>query len=124
MVVMPRVIVHFLFVRKKISLNKFLSFFFFSQSSNHKKETKTNKQTNKQTANKNRSILSATSLREINDIKMNTNFAIIPIQPNTSTLIDIWPCQAIGRKRMKREMIGGFNSFLTILSLFVFPANT
>jgi len=102
-----------------------LFFFSVSQAITKKKQKQkqTNKQTNKQ-ANKNRSILSATSLREIDDTKMNTKFDIIPIQPNASTLIDIWPCQAIGRKRMKREMIGGFNSFLTILFLFVFPANT
>ena len=48
----------------------------------------------------------------------------LPLQPYSSALIDIVPCHVIGRKRIKRALIGGFTSWYTTVSRSVFPGNT
>ena len=48
----------------------------------------------------------------------------LPLQPYSSVLIDILPRNVIGRKRIKRALIGGFTSWYTTVSRSVFPANT
>ena len=49
---------------------------------------------------------------------------LLPLQPYSSVLIDILPRNVIGRKRIKRALIGGSTSWYTTVSRSVFPANT
>ena len=48
----------------------------------------------------------------------------LPLQPYSSVLIDILSRNVIGRKRIKRALIGGSTSWYTTVSRSVFPANT
>ena len=48
----------------------------------------------------------------------------LPLQPNSSTLIDIWPRQAVGRMRMYRALTALDSSWKTTVLRSLFAANS
>ena len=52
------------------------------------------------------------------------NYDALPLQPNSSTLIDIWPRQAVGRMRMYRALTALDSSWKTTVLRSLFAANS